>query len=78
VGSTFKGAIDDMDTLNAVLDRHTEIPAVYRHVDAALFGGYLPFTEHSQMVSSMSQYIENQLGFSKKEQQQLRDKYLTN
>ena len=31
-----------------------------------------------QQYGSMSQYIENQLGFSKKEQQQLRDKYLTN
>lgn len=30
-----------------------------------------------QQYGSMSQYIENQLGFSKKEQQ-LRDKYLTN
>ena len=30
-----------------------------------------------QQYGSMSQYIENQLGFSKKEQQQLRDKYLT-
>lgn len=52
MGSTFKGAIDDMKALNAVLDRHPEIPAVYRHVDAALFGGYLPFTKHRQMVSS--------------------------
>ena len=51
MGSTFKGAIDDMTTLNAVLDRHPEIPAVYRHVDAALFGGYLPFTEHRWMVN---------------------------
>lgn len=25
--------------------------AVYRHVDAALFGGYLPFTEHKDIVS---------------------------
>ena len=38
MGSTFKGAIDDQEALNAVLDRHPEIPAVYRHVDAALFG----------------------------------------
>ena len=29
-----------------------------------------------QKYGSMSQYIENQLGFSKEEQQQLRDKYL--
>ncbi len=50
MGSTFKGAIDDQKALNAVLDRHPEMP-VYRHVDAALFGGYLPFTKYSGMVS---------------------------
>lgn len=59
MGSTFKGAIDDMKTLNAVLDRHPEIPAVYRHVDAALFGGYLPFTEHRQMVSHEAMRFES-------------------
>jgi len=50
MGSTFKGAIDDMAALNAVLDKHPEME-VYRHVDAALFGGYLPFTVHKAMVS---------------------------
>lgn len=50
MGSTFKGAIDDQDALNAVLDRHPEVP-VYRHVDAALFGGYLPFTAYRDLVS---------------------------
>lgn len=59
MGSTFKGAIDDMETLNAVIDRHPEIPAVYRHVDAALFGGYLPFTEHRQMVSHKAMRFES-------------------
>jgi len=59
MGSTFKGAIDDMETLNAVLDHDTEILAVYRHVDAALFGGYLPFTEHSQMVSHETMRFES-------------------
>lgn len=59
MGSTFKGAIDDMVALNAVIDRHTEIPAVYRHVDAALFGGYLPFTKHSQMVSRQAMHFES-------------------
>ena len=59
MGSTFKGAIDDMETINAILDRHTEIPAVYRHVDAALFGGYLPFTEHRQMVSHKAMRFES-------------------
>ena len=42
-----------------MLDRHTEIPAVYRHVDAALFGGYLPFTEHSQMASHETMRFES-------------------
>lgn len=49
MGSTFKGAIDDQKALNRVLARHPEI-AVYRHIDAALFGGYLPFTKHRHMV----------------------------
>ena len=51
MGSTFKGAIDDQKSLNAVLDAHPEIPGVYRHVDAALFGGYLPFTPYRSLVS---------------------------
>lgn len=49
MGSTLKGAIDDQKALNAVLARHKEM-AVYRHVDAALFGGYLPFTQYREMV----------------------------
>ena len=51
MGSTFKGAIDDIPTLNAVLADHPELPGIYRHVDAALFGGYLPFTRYRDMVS---------------------------
>ena len=50
MGSTFKGAIDNMDALNAVLDKYPDLK-VFRHVDAALFGGYLPFTKHKKMVS---------------------------
>lgn len=49
MGSTFKGAIDDQKALDDVLARH-EGMAVYRHVDAALFGGYLPFTEYKNLV----------------------------
>lgn len=49
MGSTFKGAVDDQETLNKVLAKY-EGMAVYRHVDAALFGGYLPFTAHKEMV----------------------------
>lgn len=51
MGSTFKGAIDDMEALNKVVDGHPEIPGVFRHLDAALFGGYLPFTEYKDMVN---------------------------
>jgi len=50
MGSTFKGAIDNQMLLNEVLDRHPEIE-VYRHIDAALFGGYLPFTKYSDLVN---------------------------
>lgn len=49
MGSTFKGAIDDQKTLNEVLAKYPQMK-VYRHVDAALFGGYLPFTEYAGMV----------------------------
>ena len=58
MGSTFKGAIDDMQALNAVLAKYPDL-AVYRHVDAALFGGYLPFTEHRKMVSSKDMHFES-------------------
>ena len=59
MGSTFKGAIDDQKALNAVLDAHPEIPGVYRHVDAALFGGYLPFTPYRSLVSRDSMRYES-------------------
>lgn len=59
MGSTFKGAIDNMAELNAVLAQHPEIPATYRHLDAALFGGYLPFTEHKDMVNMKKQGFES-------------------
>lgn len=50
MGTTFKGGVDDQDALNAVLAKHLSIP-VYRHVDAALFGGYLPFTKYRDAVN---------------------------
>lgn len=59
MGSTFKGAIDDQEALNRVLDSHPGIPAVYRHVDAALFGGYLPFTSDNKMVSHKAMRFES-------------------
>lgn len=44
IGGTFKGAIDDQRAIGEVLDSAKPV-AVYRHLDAALFGGYLPFLE---------------------------------
>ncbi len=50
VGTTFKGGIDNQYAIDEVLAKKRPV-AVYRHVDAALFGGYLPFTEHADLVS---------------------------
>ncbi len=47
IGTTFKGAIDALDPLQAVLAGHPS----YVHVDAALFGGYLPFTQHADEIA---------------------------
>ena len=58
MGSTFKGAIDDIDALNAVLAKFPKMK-VYRHVDAALFGGYLPFTKYQKMVSARDRHFES-------------------
>jgi histidine decarboxylase len=49
MGTTFKGGIDDQAALNAVIDEVKPV-AVYRHVDAALFGGYLPYTAYKDLV----------------------------
>ena len=50
IGSTFMGATDDQEAIQKVLDEVKPI-AVYRHLDAALFGGYMPFTEYRDIVS---------------------------
>ena len=50
VGTTFKGAIDNIDQVQRVLEGHDS----YVHVDAALFGGYLPHTRHSAITSCKS------------------------
>lgn len=50
MGTTFKGGVDNQDALNAVLAKHPDI-VVYRHVDAALFGGYLPYTDFRDAVN---------------------------
>jgi len=50
MGTTFKGGIDDQDAIGRVLKKKKPV-AVYRHLDAALFGGYLPFSEHGDLVN---------------------------
>ncbi len=44
VGGTFKSAVDDQAAINDVIERVRPC-AVYRHVDMALMGGYLPFLD---------------------------------
>ena len=50
MGTTFKGAIDDQSAIDAVIRKKKPV-AVFRHVDAALFGGYLPFTKYKDLVN---------------------------
>ena len=50
MGTTFKGGIDDMKAVNAILEKHPDT-AVFRHVDGALFGGYMPYTEYRDIVN---------------------------
>jgi len=54
IGSTFMGATDDQQAIQKVLDEVKPI-AVYKHLDAALFGGYLPFTEFKDIVNMEKQ-----------------------
>lgn len=49
MGTTFKGGVDDQKTINEVLAKFPSL-TVYRHIDAALFGGYLPYTKYKDMV----------------------------
>ncbi len=42
IGGTFKGAIDNQSEISEAIEKAGPI-AVYKHLDAALFGGYLPF-----------------------------------
>ncbi|MFA5008642.1 MAG: aminotransferase class V-fold PLP-dependent enzyme [Candidatus Omnitrophota bacterium] len=58
MGTTFKGAIDDQAAIDAVIRKKKPI-AVYRHVDAALFGGYLPFTEYKNLVNRKVVYFDS-------------------
>lgn len=50
IGTTFKGGVDDMVKINQILEKYPDLE-VYRHLDAALFGGYLPYTEYRDYIN---------------------------
>lgn len=52
MGTTFKGAIDDQAAIRKILQKKHNGP-VYVHLDAALFGGFLPYLDShaSQLVN---------------------------
>jgi histidine decarboxylase len=50
IGTTFKGAVDDQQAIAAAL-RRAKPPAVYTMLDAALFGGYLPFSPFRDLIN---------------------------
>ena len=50
IGTTFKGAIDQVDRIQEALEGRSS----YLHLDAALFGGYLPHTSYAKEVLHQS------------------------
>lgn len=50
IGTTFKGAIDPIDRIREALTGYQS----FLHLDAALFGGYLPHTSHAAEVACQS------------------------
>ena len=58
IGSTFMGATDDQEGIRKVLEEVKPV-AVYKHLDAALFGGYLPFTKYKDIVSMKKQGFDS-------------------
>lgn len=58
IGTTFKGAIDDQQAINQVLT-DKKVIAVYRHLDAALFGGFLPFSDHADLLNQQQHLFDS-------------------
>ena len=50
IGTTFKGGVDNIDELNAVFAKYPNME-VHHHLDAALFGGYLPYSEYKDYIN---------------------------
>jgi len=55
VGTTFKGAIDPVFAIQEALKGQES----YLHVDAALFGGYLPHTPYAHLVSQRQMHYDS-------------------
>jgi len=58
IGSTFMGATDDQVAIQKVLEEVKPV-GVYKHLDAALFGGYFPFTEYKDIVNMKLQRYDS-------------------
>lgn len=58
MGTTFKGGIDDQAKLNEILAKHPLLE-VYRHIDAALFGGYIPHTRFHDILNRKVQPFDS-------------------
>ncbi|MCX7111808.1 MAG: aminotransferase class V-fold PLP-dependent enzyme [Proteobacteria bacterium] len=60
MGTTFKGAIDDQAAIHKILAEKHHGPE-YIHLDAALFGGYLPYAggEGAELVSQQLQKFDS-------------------
>jgi len=60
MGSTFKGAIDSQQDIRRILQSRLRAPS-HIHLDAALFGGYLAFTEaaSAQLVQQQIQKFDS-------------------
>jgi histidine decarboxylase len=61
MGTTFKGAIDDQAAIRKVLQANLKKVPFYIHLDAALFGGYLPYLsgEAALLVSQQAQQFDS-------------------
>ena len=59
IGTTFKGAIDQLAPIQDALKGYPS----YLHLDAALFGGYLPHTQYADEVAYQSESNPNKARF---------------
>ena len=58
IGTTFKGAMDNQQAIEQIL-LNSRLPAFYRHLDAALFGGFLAFSPHQELLDQAKQGFDS-------------------